>query len=75
MERSEERERVALPKDAAATSSEEGRPEVRVAMPEWLPQVGRSASPLSSREREMRREEASGGTEGERERIVEPKKK
>jgi hypothetical protein len=74
MERREERERAALPKDAAATSSEEGRPEVRVAMLEWLSQAGRSASPLSSRERE-RRGERRHRAELRGERIAEPKKK
>jgi hypothetical protein len=32
-------------------------------------------APILVREKEMRREEASGGIEGERERIVEPEKK
>jgi hypothetical protein len=59
MERRDERERATLPKAAAATSGEEERPEVRAAMPEWLPQAGRPASPLSSRERE--RDEERGG--------------
>jgi hypothetical protein len=68
MERREERERAALPKAAVATSGEEGRLKVWAAMPAWLPQVGRPVVPLSSREREMGREEASGRTKGERER-------
>jgi hypothetical protein len=38
MERREERERAALPKAVASTSDEEGRLEVRPAMPAWLPQ-------------------------------------
>jgi hypothetical protein len=48
MESREERERAALPKAAVATDGEEERPEVWPAMPAWLPQVGRPASPLSS---------------------------
>jgi hypothetical protein len=60
MERREERKRVALPKVAASTSDEEQRPEVRPAMPAWLPQVGRPVMLLSSQEREMEREELKG---------------
>jgi hypothetical protein len=51
MESREERERAALPKAEAATSSEEGSPVVRAAMPEWLPWARRPVSPLSSQER------------------------
>jgi hypothetical protein len=48
MERREERERLALPKAAAATSGEDERLEVRPAMPESLSQAGRPVLPLSS---------------------------
>jgi hypothetical protein len=67
MERREERERAALPKAAAFTSDGEEKPEVRPIMPAWLPQRGRPAKPLSSRERDGERG-GSGGTEDKRER-------
>jgi hypothetical protein len=37
MERREEREIAAVPNAAASTSDEEGKLEVRPAMPTWLP--------------------------------------
>jgi hypothetical protein len=74
MERREEREIAALPNAVASTSDKEERPKVRPTMPAWLPQGGRPAMSLSSRERDGERG-GSGGTEGERERIMELEKK